>query len=165
MAAGLVLGISLGGGGAGCTSAPGPIGIWPVGYLPSRGAPSDGTTGRVDADWDDVDAAVDIAVSQAECGFEEWHDDRASGDRRRWYVLQTIREERATLEIRRERAGAPAAAGPTAEGPEPLVIFCKVGDSGDAKYEALIISLIADRLTALKGDRTAPIPSPWGINY
>ncbi len=154
--------------GAGCAGAGRAEGL-----LDPPGAPTGptGTVRQVVADWDDVEAAVDIAVSRAQCGYLEWHSDRKWGgsggpvergpDRRRWYTLLTIRGAEVMLEITRDAEGG---AVPLIGSPEAMTIRCRVGPEGDANYEALLVGYLAERLEELKGNKAVPIVDPWGIN-
>lgn len=132
------------------------------GRIPPRGEPtaaSGGSTRQVVADWDDVEAAVNLAVSQSQSAILEARNDKDKGDRCKWYTLLTIREETGTLEVCREGEGPPL------EGkPEALVIKAKLGPTGDSNYEKMLLDFVEQRLKALVGDKVAPIPDPWGIN-
>jgi len=121
------------------------------------------------ADWDDIEAAVDLAVSRSQCGYLEWHSDKPGGgsplpdpeypDRRRWYTLLTIRDAQVLLDIRRDSSQPPSR-----DAPEPITIRCRVGPQGDSAYERVILDHLSARLAELRGDRTVPIPDPWGVN-
>ncbi|MGD9689015.1 MAG: hypothetical protein AB7K52_01325 [Phycisphaerales bacterium] len=150
-----------------------------AGLAPDRGSPTvsaqrplesnqgeaiGGTERVIEGDWDDVDAVVDIAVTQSQCGFLDWQSDRGGWvgggeDRRRWYRLLTIREQEAELELRRESEGPAKQAVPG-----PIRVRCRVGPDGDSNYERLILDRVAQRFQELKGDKVAPIANPWGTN-
>ncbi|MBL8758147.1 MAG: hypothetical protein JNK35_06945 [Phycisphaerae bacterium] len=143
----------------------------PEGVLPPPG-PATGEAGSVLqmlADWDDIEAAVDLAVSRSQCGYLEWHSDKPGGgspvpdpanpDRRRWYTLLTIRDAQVLLDIRRDSSHPPSR-----DAPEPITIRCRVGPEGDSAYERVILDHLSARLAELRGDRAVPIPDPWGVN-
>jgi hypothetical protein len=132
-----------------------------VGSLPPPGEPtvaSGGSTRRVTADWDDVHAAVDLAVSQSQAAMLGQRD-RGGADRCTVYDLLTIRDDTGILEICREREGPPVT-----DRPEPLVITARIGAAGDANYEKMLLDYLEKRLTQLIGDKAAPVPDPFGYN-
>jgi hypothetical protein len=135
-----------------------------VGSLPPPGEPtvaSGGSTRRVTADWDDVHAAVDLAVSQSQTAMLRQRARGGGGgaDRCTVYDLLTIRDDTGILEICREREGPPLT-----DQPESLLITARIGAAGDANYERMLLDYLEKRLTQLIGDKAAPVPDPFGYN-
>lgn len=134
-----MLGLAVVFGTSGCRS-------WP------SSAPADvanlGTTVQAVADWNDVDASVEVGASNAEMAVESFG---LNDDGERVYRLRTIRDEpvwvvtsRATGESREESAA--------------LHIAAKVGHFGNPEIERRLIRAIEKRLRELHGVATHPLP-------
>jgi hypothetical protein len=149
---------------AGCASGPAPL------EEVARPGESDldaPTTARVDADWDDLDAAVRVAATRCELaatGFRlEWIDvertdrfsDRPYADREsiraNWSVLG--RDGRTGV-LTAERSRAAAAAG---ENRTEITLTCRIGALGVPGDEACLVGEVAERLAALRGSVASPL--------
>jgi hypothetical protein len=136
---------------------------------------SDSTLG-VEADWNDIDAAVAVAVGRVEMAVVSANPRRspfpeADGATSRTFELKTVRDEPAWLLITRgdttpgadprHRAmmdaldTAPAPSTPPA--PEMLVMRARVGRFGHAERELALLRAVAHRLEQLKGVETFPV--------
>ncbi len=100
---------------------------------------------RIVADWNDTDAAVDLAASNSEMAVVSMGTNDTG---ERVYVLRTIRDEPAWLTLRRTR---------DAEQSAPLEITARVGRFGDSGQEYRLLRELRRRLTDLHGVATSPI--------
>ncbi|MBL8990728.1 MAG: hypothetical protein JNJ48_04010 [Phycisphaerae bacterium] len=116
------------------------------------------STVSVRADWDDIDAALDVGLLAGECAV-------VSDDRPRrgvvahavTFTLRTIQGEPGTVTFRRQAEGP---ADP--RGPEPITGEAVLGRYRDADRERRLLAAVARRLEALAGVDWAPIPgSPY----
>ena len=104
-------------------------------------------TSEVLADWDDVEAAVSVALSNTE--LVKVGVNRAD-PARRVYTLRTSKDEPAGLTIER--------LGPLVDGePVTLLATCSIGRFGDAEREREFLGLIVRRLEQLRGVEVAPL--------
>ncbi len=102
------------------------------------GASSDGTQATAVADWDDIEAAMDVAISKLEMAVEarptreELRSD-GRGASTVTYQLVTIRDEPARVTFSRNKSLAWSDG--SAHGPEPITIVARVGRWGDSARE------------------------------
>lgn len=102
---------------------------------------------RVEADWDDAEAAVSAALGKSE--LVKVRLERAGGSRL-VYVLRTSRDEPAEFTITRgDRWGW--------ADPVPLLLTCSIGRFGDPQREREFLALVAERLGQLRGVEVAPL--------
>lgn len=94
------------------------------------------------ADWDDVDAAVEVAVKSAEVALDG--PPRRSRSRM-VYSLRTVSDEPGELVV--ERAGG-----------EVLTVSATIGRfGGDKEREARLVGAVVRRLKQLRGKEWAPV--------
>lgn len=93
-------------------------------------------------DWDDIDAAVEVGMSEAEVARVDAS--TSSDGLTRTYELRTITDEPAWLVARREEDGR-------------VGLGARVGRFGDPEREARLIRGVAARLKALYGVDWAPV--------
>lgn len=95
----------------------------------------------VRADWDDLDAAVDVAQEWAELGLLR----AKRGERRSVYTFITVREEPATLIAERVGGGR-------------IRLSASAGRAGgDEEQSARLLRAVARRLGQLEGVDVAPV--------
>lgn len=116
------------------------------------GVPAEEGGVLVNGDWDDVDAAVEAAVSKVQMTVVSSDDGEGSGP---WvYQLVTITDEPARLVVRRP----PGSAAPArVRGTETLQIEASVGRFGNPRQERALIAALRERLGDLAGVDFAPI--------
>jgi hypothetical protein len=123
-----------------------------VGLLPSA------STSEVNADYDDIDAAVAVAAGKNEMAVL-WSNQRSESPRR--FYLKTVRDEPVYLFIGRQPSFEPPRPSQRnqtgAKPPEDLVMRCTVGRWGDDRREEDLLDAIEDRLDELRGKDAAPI--------
>lgn len=112
----------------------------------------------VRADWDDVDAALDVGLLDAECAIvSDTRPRRGVRYHTVTYTLRTIQGEPGTVTFSRSAEGP---ADP--RGPEPITAQASIGRYRDADRERRLLASVARRLEALAGVDWAPIPgSPY----
>lgn len=142
---------------AGCSGG-GPTDLTP-------GPATGGTIRTLEADWNDVEAAVDIAMSEAETAVV------TTNDASDWFALYdfgliTIDDRRGTLVASRlnpppapTKSSTDDLATAAVRGPEPIRFFCRIGPQGDQNREDLILSSVERRLRQLRGRGAAAIPN------
>jgi hypothetical protein len=124
------------------------------------GASSEGTQATAMADWDDIEAAMDVAISKLEMAVEarpsreELRSDQRGAECVE-YKLVTIRDEPARVLFCRNKKLAWSDG--SAAGPEPITILVRVGRWGDSAREEELLKAIRARLNDLKGVDWAPI--------
>lgn len=105
-------------------------------------------------DWDDIPAAVDVAVGKCEMAVVRGPDKSAPDyGAVQQYELRTVTDEPARLIIRRRAADN----GRGETGAVPLEIDAIVGRFGDAARERRLIDAVRRRLSQLVGVDFAPI--------
>lgn len=131
------------------------------GLLPSFNSLRDqggATVGTARADWDDIDAALDVGLYVGECAV-------LSDDRPRHgvqcssitYQLTTVGGEPGSVTISRTVSDRP-----DPRGPETIEIRASIGRYRDRDREQRLIEATIRRLEALAGVDWAPIPgSPF----
>ncbi len=115
---------------------------------------------EVDADWDDLTGAVDLAASESEVAIVSVSGDRAdarwfeasSGQRMRWAFV-SVRGDEGWIEATRAEAGPGV----------PIRLTCRVDDPPKPAAEAALLARVAGRLRALRGERAAAIGEPFGV--
>jgi hypothetical protein len=107
----------------------------------------------VDADWNDIDASVDVAASKAEMAVVA--KDSASAHERT-FELRTIRDQPAWLVITRAAKPGSAAGEGGGEGVE-FSMRCTVGYFGDKPEEERLLRALKQRLEELRGVETRPL--------
>lgn len=120
-----------------------------AGLAPATDATSPGAT-TVRGDWDDVDAAVQVAITRAEMAIlrrTAEPADQPDPDRIQFELL-TMMNDRAVLTATRE-AGA-------GESLIPIHLEARVGHFGDPAREQVLLRAMADRLEQLAGVDYAP---------
>ncbi len=108
---------------------------------PNFGSPR---TASIVADWNDVDAAVEVGVPNAEMAV--LLDETPSLDERVFYV-KTITDERGSLRVWR------TSHEPTTE----IKMEARVGLFGEPEKEAKVLAAVCARLLELKGVEWAPV--------
>jgi hypothetical protein len=138
----------------------------------------DSTCLSVEADWNDIDAAVDAAATHGEMGVLSRNPGPTWGGQggdqlRRSFHLKTVRDEPVLLEITRGVPPPQPAAGaedphhamvvafsmpsqPDSDAPVLLDLCVKVGRFGHPEREQHLLRAIAHRLDQLKGVETFP---------
>jgi hypothetical protein len=111
-------------------------------------APLD-TPREVVADWDDVDAAVEVALHHVQMAKD--HEEVSPDELERRYYLVTITDEPALLTLRRKDIE---------DGPQMIMLEASVGRFGDPGREAGLVRAVRHRLKALAGVTHAPVTSP-----
>ena len=119
-----------------------------VNHDSKRVAPLD-TPREVKADWDDADAAVEVALHHVQMAKD--HEELSPDELERRYYLWTITDEPAQLTLRRKTIE---------NGPQPIMMEASVGRFGDPGREAGLIRAVRHRLRALSGVTHAPVTSP-----
>lgn len=107
----------------------------------------EGSSTIVTGDWDDVEAAVLVAVPRHELAVVSAH---APDDQTRQWVLVDMRDRQGLLTVQRKSLSA---AGDW--GPSPLTITCRIGPWGDSEQERALIRTLQDRLMQLDGKDVA----------
>jgi len=103
---------------------------------------------KVRGDWNDVDAAVEVAASKSEMALMEATTDAAG---RRVCVLRTIRDETALLVI--ERGSDGSSSGESVM----LALRARVGRFGNPEAEGRLLRHVTERLRELRGVDTEEI--------
>jgi len=105
---------------------------------------------EVEADWDDLSAALLVAASAAEVGLVETKPARVDAGREflEWEYL-TIRDDSMRVLASREVRGG-------AVGPERIRLSAMVGETGDRPAELRLLEAWKKRLGQLKGREWAP---------
>lgn len=127
--------------------------VGPLGACSSGGTPFQVMEGeRVVAagDWDDADAAVQVAASRLEMAVVSTTVKALGSGEEKLYVLRTAGDEPVTLRLTRKGA---AASGPG----QVIEIEAKVGRFGDADRERRLARRVRDRLADLRGKDFAPL--------
>ncbi len=108
--------------------------LWTQGGPPVR---------EVLADWDDADAAVEVAAKKVEMGL--LRSEALNSGRR--YHLRTVGDEPVELDLQ------------PADGTDPRLvrIEARVGRFGDPRREGQLAAAVARRLTQLRGVEHAPV--------
>ncbi|MBX3410903.1 MAG: hypothetical protein KF859_13590 [Phycisphaeraceae bacterium] len=103
-------------------------------------------------DWNDVDAAVDVAASRAELApLSEQSTRLRDGTREKRYVLLAADDARALLTVRQGVAGAGE------QGPGPIEFEAVMSPRRDEAREKRLLSAAASRLRDLAGREWAPL--------
>jgi hypothetical protein len=97
-------------------------------------------------DWNDVHAAVMVAVGQNETAIVTW----SSSDTEKVFQLRTVRDQDGRLIARRDPSLG-------AIDPGPIHLSCSIGRFGNAPLERSIIRATARRLEDLKGVEFRPL--------
>lgn len=120
-----------------------------------------GTELRMDADWSDVFAAMDLTVSEQEMAIEVGERDvpwfgrpRREATLEKRYELLGADNRRATVVFKRES---------TASDLGPIRVTVRIGVSGDPSAERAFLRTLAGRLRALRARDVAPLQPPFGI--
>lgn len=119
--------------------------------------PAPASERQMEAEWIDVPAAVDLALSAAEAAALDTQPAR-SGERYR-YELTTIDGLNGWLELERDAFGPRE----SDEAAEIIMARCRIGSGGDRARQEHLLSALADRLAALRGKRVAPINNVFGL--
>jgi len=141
---------------AGCSG--GPAGGGPI----VTGPASTGTEQVVEADWDDIEAAVDIGMSRVEAAVCRVREPELQWRAYAFDVLN-IHDQRGTLTF--ERLNPPEKPGPRdldqlaarAKPPESIRVRCHISERGDSTQERAMIEAVVARLVELKGAGAVPI--------
>lgn len=104
-----------------------------------------GSRGEVVADWNDLDAAVDVGASECEMAVLAIE---VESEAERAYILRTVRDEPAWLMARRIGAADEAV---------DVQLTARVGHFGDGRQEDRLISRVRGRLKQLRGVATHPL--------
>ena len=99
------------------------------------------------ADWDDVEAAVSVALRRTELVLAAA---RRPEEGRMEFRLRSSRDEPGLLVVTR---GVATGDG----GPVPMTLTCSVGRFGDVRSEQQLLAFVVERLTQLRGVEVAPI--------
>ncbi len=101
---------------------------------------------QIEADWDDVDAAVEVGVGQAESVVV--HTDPSPDNLQRRYALKHVSGLTGVLTARVESGD---------HDPRPISFTCTMGAMENGGLAQNILDRIAVRLKDLKGKEVAPI--------
>ncbi|MGQ0628252.1 MAG: hypothetical protein ACT4PL_09175 [Phycisphaerales bacterium] len=123
---------------------------------------SEGTSQTLLADWADVDAAVDIAMSRTEAAIFR---SNPATEHYRLYAHEMVNIHGTKGLLRIERIAAPDRPGPMAadrlatvgRGAEELRLTCRIGPQGDQVAEQALLAAIISRLDELRGSAAALI--------
>lgn len=117
--------------------------LWGCGgaHFPERGGESLGSVRSVAGDFDDVDAAVDLACSVGELAVVTKSSDE-EGTRR--FEMVTVTDEPAWATARESRDGV-------------VEVRVRIRDVGDAAWEDQFLDVVQKRLGQLKGVASAPV--------
>lgn len=110
-------------------------------HFPKRGAESLGSARSVAGDFDDVDAAVDVACSVCELAVVTKSSDE-DGTRR--FEMVTVTDEPAWATARESSDGV-------------VEMRVRIRDVGDAAWEDQFLDAVQKRLWQLKGVTSAPV--------
>lgn len=103
-------------------------------------------------DWNDVDAAVDVAATRAELAPLSDHTLRhTDGTREKRFVLLAADDARAVLRARQATPGAGEA------GPGPIEFEAMISPRRDVAREKRLLSAAASRMRDLAGREWAPL--------
>jgi hypothetical protein len=109
-----------------------------------------GTPHDVQADWDDVDASVEVALHQVQMALD--HEEHDEQDLVRTFYLLTPTDEPATLTVRRDKV--------ILDGAQTITLDAHVGRFGDKTRENQLIRAVRYRLKCLVGVTHAPVTMP-----
>lgn len=118
-----------------------------MGSTPARSDGPSPVVARLEADWNDIDAAVRVGAEQAECVVVRTLPARTGTERR--FELKHVSGRRGELVV-----ATPADPAPD---PRPVDLSCRMGALGDHELEERIVARVARRLTDLRGVEFAPI--------
>ena len=104
----------------------------------------------VESDWDDSDAAVEVALHSCDMAMD--HKEVNDNGLERRYYLMTNTDEPAVLIVRRHEA--------IFDGKQTITIEAHVGRFGDENREAHLIRAVRHRLKVLAGVDYAPVTAP-----
>ena len=104
---------------------------------------------EVVANWNDADAAVEVALHQVQMALE--HEEISPDELERRYYLVTITDEPAQLTLRRQTVEP---------GPQPITFEASVGRFGDPARESRLIRAVRHRMKVLVGKTHAPVTEP-----
>lgn len=111
-------------------------------------AASPGTM-TIRADWNDVDAAVEIAITRAEMAILRRTAEPADQPEQIRFELLTMMDERGVLTVTRDAGAGDAMI--------PIHLEARVGHFGDPAREQVLLRAMADRLEQLAGVDYAPL--------
>ncbi len=100
------------------------------------------------ADWDDLDAAMDVAAQRNEMAVLRASDPTGDGLIRR-FELRTVAAEPVEVTVTRPEAGSGQ--------PQPIIARAKVGRFGDPEREAALLAALRRRLEQLRGVDVSPV--------
>ncbi len=126
-----------------------------AGPADTRGLLPSASQARINGDWDDIDAAIDVGATEAEMAVLSA--DLPTGGRR-IIRLKTVQDQPVILVI--DRAGDPqgaAGAGPGGASEGEITMRCTVGRFGDPAREARLLKALSHRLKALWKVQTRPL--------
>lgn len=109
-----------------------------------------GSESSLSADWDDVDAAVGVAVGAAEAAVTGA---RTNGPDERVYYLRTVADEPGILVVSR----SPEPAGAAGSAPSNITLRTSIGRFGNPDRERRLLEAVARRLTDLRGRQYSPL--------
>ncbi len=101
---------------------------------------------RIEADWDDVDAAVEVGVGQAEAVVV--HSEPSPDGLAKGYQLKHVSGVTGVLTAR---------IAPDGKDPQPISFTCTMGAMENGGLAQTILDRIGRRLKDLKGKEVAPI--------
>ena len=101
---------------------------------------------RIEADWDDVDAAVEVGVGQAEAAI--LHSEPSPDGLQRRYQLKHVSGVTGVLTARVESDG---------KDPRQIAFTCTMGAMENGGLAQHILDRVAVRLKDLRGREVAPI--------
>jgi hypothetical protein len=124
-----------------------------------RGSPTTppGTTREIAGDRDDLDAAVDVAISASQLALVRREEPEPGVVR---YTLLTLGDEPGVAEVRTLRHDAASDAVAGAEGSargKAMVVTVRIRARGDDGWEKRFLDALAKRLGQLRGVDAAPI--------
>jgi hypothetical protein len=123
----------------------------------THGAHSSGTTLQAVGDWNDIDAAVEVAVKKAELAVVEARDATDErGRAQRVFTLVGLGNEPAEL-IVTAKGGAGDKSSLAQAGPVAMQLSASVGRFGDAAREKTLVNALRARLGQLSGVDFAPL--------
>ncbi len=121
---------------------------------------SEPTAREVQADWDDLLGAFDLAASESEIAVVSLTKDNEGA---RWYDAQSGHRIRWDFVSVRGDEGWLEATRPDAFDGSAIRLTCRIDDPPKPRAEEALMSRLVSRLEKLRGDRTAAIGQPFGV--
>jgi hypothetical protein len=120
------------------------------------GGPSTGTTVQAIGDWNDLDAALELAAPSVELALEHAESPAEfRGRTQRVWTLRGIRDETATVTATAGESGDDRSL--QRAGTIPITLSASIGNLGDSTRERTLLNTMKQRLGKLAGVDFAPL--------